>query len=125
MTDDEGRHEDVSVAITDDKTGTLTVTIKKLQMSDMGWYWCVAGPKQRTVHVQVLPRPSTSKSTASTDHTNCMEFLKTCAALSLICESSREFSQHLYQILSTVFMKGTIDTIYLLQQQQLKRWGKQ
>ncbi|XP_051944740.1 polymeric immunoglobulin receptor-like isoform X2 [Hippocampus zosterae] len=66
-TDDEGSYEDVSVAITDDKTGTFTVTIKKLQMSDKGWYRCVVGPKQRTVHVQVLPRPSTTAAASTTN----------------------------------------------------------
>ncbi|XP_019724936.1 polymeric immunoglobulin receptor isoform X2 [Hippocampus comes] len=67
VTDDEGSYEDVSVAITDDKTGTLTVTIKKLQISDIGWYWCVVGPKQTSVHVQVLPRPSTTAAASTTN----------------------------------------------------------
>ncbi|XP_054625251.1 polymeric immunoglobulin receptor-like isoform X2 [Dunckerocampus dactyliophorus] len=55
-----GSFEDSSVAIHDDKTGTLTITIKRLQMSDMGWYWCSAGQQNVGVHVQVTPRTSTT-----------------------------------------------------------------
>lgn len=57
----EGSYEDTSVAISDDRTGTFTVTLKKLQMRDAGWYLCSAGQQQVAVQVQVTPRASTSK----------------------------------------------------------------
>ncbi|XP_037132403.1 CMRF35-like molecule 1 isoform X2 [Syngnathus acus] len=60
VTGAEGTYEDKSVAIKDDKTGTFTITLKKLQMSDMGWYWCSTGQHQMTVHVEVLNQPSTA-----------------------------------------------------------------
>ncbi|XP_071348059.1 polymeric immunoglobulin receptor [Trachinotus anak] len=55
----DGSYEDTSVAISDDRTGTFTVTLKKLQMRDTGWYWCSAGQQQISVHVLVTPRPTT------------------------------------------------------------------
>ncbi|XP_077393662.1 polymeric immunoglobulin receptor isoform X2 [Festucalex cinctus] len=60
VTGADGTYEDMTVAIHDDKTRTLTITIKKLQMRDMGWYWCSAGQQQIPVHVQVSHRPSTT-----------------------------------------------------------------
>ncbi|XP_061654194.1 polymeric immunoglobulin receptor-like isoform X2 [Phyllopteryx taeniolatus] len=65
VTGHEGSYEDTSVAISDDRTGTLTITMKKLHMSDMGWYWCSAGQQQIAVHVQVLHRPSTTAVTVT------------------------------------------------------------
>lgn len=62
MTDSEGSYEDTSVAISDDRTGTFTVTLKQLLMRDTGWYWCGVGQQQIAVHVQVTPRITTSKS---------------------------------------------------------------
>ncbi|XP_030015297.1 polymeric immunoglobulin receptor [Sphaeramia orbicularis] len=60
LTDSEGNYQDTSVAISDDRTGTFTVTLKKLQMRDTGWYWCGVGQQQISVHVLVTPRPSTT-----------------------------------------------------------------
>ncbi|XP_039999986.1 polymeric immunoglobulin receptor isoform X2 [Xiphias gladius] len=60
LTDSEGSYEGASVAIKDDRTGAFTVTLKKLQMGDTGWYWCSAGQQQIAVHVLVTQRPSTT-----------------------------------------------------------------
>ncbi|XP_067385178.1 polymeric immunoglobulin receptor isoform X2 [Channa argus] len=62
LTDSEGSYDDASVAISDDRTGAFTVTLKKLQMRDTGWYLCSAGQKQEAVHVLVTPRASTTAS---------------------------------------------------------------
>ena len=64
-TGSEGSYEDTSVAISDDRTGAFTVTLKKLQLGDTGWYWCAAGQQQTAVHVLVTPRPTTSRLTKS------------------------------------------------------------
>ncbi|XP_077472217.1 polymeric immunoglobulin receptor [Stigmatopora argus] len=66
MTGNEGTYEDSSVAINDDKTGTLTITIKNLHRRDMGWYWCAVGQEKIPVHVQVFHRPSTTSSSGTT-----------------------------------------------------------
>ncbi|XP_061926411.1 CMRF35-like molecule 8 isoform X2 [Entelurus aequoreus] len=60
-----GSYEDPRVALNDDKTGTLTVTIKRLQMSDMGWYLCSAGELNMAVHVEVTPRMSSTAVSAT------------------------------------------------------------
>ncbi|KAK2821940.1 hypothetical protein Q5P01_022005 [Channa striata] len=60
LTDSEGSYDDASVAISDDRTGAFTVTLKKLQMRDTGWYWCSAGQTQAAVQVLVTPRASTT-----------------------------------------------------------------
>ncbi|XP_076601268.1 polymeric immunoglobulin receptor isoform X3 [Chaetodon auriga] len=60
LTGSEGSYEDTSVAISDDRTRTFTVTLKKLQLRDTGWYWCSAGQQQIAVHVLVTPRPTTT-----------------------------------------------------------------
>lgn len=60
LTGPEGSYGDTSVAITDDRTGTFSVTLKKLQMRDAGWYWCSAGQQKIAVHVLVTPRPTTT-----------------------------------------------------------------
>nr|XP_019956306.1 PREDICTED: CMRF35-like molecule 8 [Paralichthys olivaceus] len=62
VTGSEGSYEDTSVAISDDRTGAFTVTLKKLQMRDIGWYWCSAGQQQIPVQVLVTPRPTTTTS---------------------------------------------------------------
>ncbi|XP_029971688.1 polymeric immunoglobulin receptor [Salarias fasciatus] len=54
----DGSYEDASVAISDDRTGAFTVTLKKLQMRDAGWYWCSAGQQKVGVHVLVSARPT-------------------------------------------------------------------
>uniref|UniRef100_A0A8D3AWY4 Polymeric immunoglobulin receptor n=1 Tax=Scophthalmus maximus TaxID=52904 RepID=A0A8D3AWY4_SCOMX len=64
-TDSDGSYEDTSVAISDDRTGTFTVTLKRLQMRDTGWYWCSAGQQKKAVHVQVTPQPTTASVTPS------------------------------------------------------------
>ncbi|KAI9518613.1 hypothetical protein NQZ68_035488 [Dissostichus eleginoides] len=56
----EGSNEDSSVDIKDDRSGSFTITFKKLQMRDTGWYWCSAGLQKMPVHVQVKPRPMTT-----------------------------------------------------------------
>ncbi|CAL1580141.1 unnamed protein product [Knipowitschia caucasica] len=58
-TDSEGVHSDGSVDIKDDRTGAFTVTYKRLQVRDMGWYWCGAGSQKVAVHLQVLRRATT------------------------------------------------------------------
>ncbi|XP_072297068.1 polymeric immunoglobulin receptor-like [Eucyclogobius newberryi] len=60
LTDSEGVYTDTSVDIRDDRTGAFTVTYKKLQMRDTGWYWCGVGQKKVAVHLQVLPRVTTT-----------------------------------------------------------------
>ncbi|XP_061747410.1 CMRF35-like molecule 6 isoform X3 [Nerophis ophidion] len=60
-----GSYQGPRLALDDDKTGTLTVTIKSLQMSDMGWYWCSAGELSMAVHVQVTPRTSSTAVSAT------------------------------------------------------------
>ncbi|KAM6918252.1 polymeric immunoglobulin receptor [Xenentodon cancila] len=59
-------YEDSSVAIRDDRTGAFTVTLKKLQMRDTGWYWCSAGQQKIAVHVLVTPKPSTTAGSVTT-----------------------------------------------------------
>ncbi|KAM7401283.1 hypothetical protein PAMA_005460 [Pampus argenteus] len=56
----EGRYEDTSVAISDDRTGTFAITFKKLQMRDAGWYWCSVGQQHMSVHVLVTPTATTT-----------------------------------------------------------------
>lgn len=65
LTGSEGSYEDTSVAISDDRTGAFTVTLKKLQMRDTGWYWCSVGQQKMSVHVLVTPRPTTTVSVTS------------------------------------------------------------
>lgn len=58
LTGSEGSYEDPSVAISDDRTRAFTITLKKLQPRDTGWYWCCAGQQKIAVHVLVTPRPT-------------------------------------------------------------------
>ncbi|XP_076018480.1 polymeric immunoglobulin receptor isoform X2 [Genypterus blacodes] len=53
------------VAISDDRTRSFTVTLKKVQLRDTGWYWCAAGQQQVAVHVQVTLQPSTTVTVSS------------------------------------------------------------
>lgn len=64
-TGSEGSYEDSSVAIRDDRTGSFTITFKKLHMKDTAWYWCSAGQQKITVHVLVTPQPTTTMSATS------------------------------------------------------------
>ncbi|KAK7945394.1 hypothetical protein WMY93_001122 [Mugilogobius chulae] len=69
LTDSEGAYTDTSVDIRDDRTGAFTVTYKKLQMRDAGWYWCGAGQQKVSVHIQVLPRVTTTVMPVTTSFT--------------------------------------------------------
>ncbi|KAL6104833.1 uncharacterized protein ACO6RY_14474 [Pungitius sinensis] len=69
LTGSEGSYDDSSVAIRDDRSRTFTVTLKKLQMKDTGWYWCCAGQHQMHVHVIVTPRLWTTAETATSPPT--------------------------------------------------------
>lgn len=60
VTSSDGRYEDTSVVVSDDRIGSFGVTLKKLQIKDAGWYWCSVGQHKLPVHVQVTP-PMTSK----------------------------------------------------------------
>ncbi|XP_026231258.1 polymeric immunoglobulin receptor isoform X2 [Anabas testudineus] len=66
LTGSEGSYEDTSVAISDDRTGAFTVTLKKLQLKDTGWYWCCAGQQQVALHLLVKPRPTTTAVSTTT-----------------------------------------------------------
>lgn len=60
MTGSDGWYEDTSVAISDDRMGSVAVTLKKLQKNQSGWYWCSVGQHKLSVQVQVTP-PTTRK----------------------------------------------------------------
>lgn len=55
LTGSDGCYEDASVAVSDDRIGSFSVTLKKLQKKDTGWYWCSVGQHKLAVHVQVTP----------------------------------------------------------------------
>ncbi|XP_074543854.1 polymeric immunoglobulin receptor [Halichoeres trimaculatus] len=63
-------YEDASVAISDDRTRTYTVTLKKLQLKDTGWYTCSAGKHKISVKVLVTPRPKDAVKVTSTPATS-------------------------------------------------------
>lgn len=52
------RYEDASLAISDDRTRTFSVTLKKLQRKDTGWYTCSTGKHKMSVQVLVTPPPT-------------------------------------------------------------------
>ncbi|KAM6990213.1 polymeric immunoglobulin receptor [Tautogolabrus adspersus] len=66
LTDAGESYEDASVAISDDRIRTYTVTLKKLQLRDTGWYTCSAGKHKMSVQVLVTPRPKDTLSVTST-----------------------------------------------------------
>uniref|UniRef100_A0A668VRL9 Ig-like domain-containing protein n=1 Tax=Oreochromis aureus TaxID=47969 RepID=A0A668VRL9_OREAU len=68
-TGSKGSYEDGSVAISDDRKEAFNVTLKKLQMSDAGWYSCSAGQQQVDVRVQVRPHGSTKTEPVTTPPT--------------------------------------------------------
>lgn len=103
-TGSEGSYEDTSVAISDDRTRTFTITFKKLQMRDTGWYWCSAGQQQMAVHVLVRPQATTTVTSPPTlsqsvvylppykpitkeswsSHSHILESLLVCASIMLL-----------------------------------------
>lgn len=72
FTDSEGEYSDTSVDIQDDRTGAFTVTYKRLQMRDTGWYWCGVGQQQVAVHIQVMPRVTTTVIPVTTSSTQIL-----------------------------------------------------
>lgn len=48
--------QEPSVTIADDGRGVFTVTLRKLNRKDTGWYWCSAGDMQAPVHINVTER---------------------------------------------------------------------
>ncbi|XP_076847455.1 polymeric immunoglobulin receptor [Brachyhypopomus gauderio] len=66
VTDSTGTFSSRSVLIHDDRLGTVTVTMKRLEMRDAGWYWCGAGQQQVTVYVSVTEKQTTTSYVAST-----------------------------------------------------------
>lgn len=62
VTDTNGTFSSTSVLIRDDRKDTITVTMRRLELRDAGWYWCGVGQQQVTVHVLVTPRPTTTQS---------------------------------------------------------------
>ncbi|KAI1901296.1 hypothetical protein AGOR_G00032850 [Albula goreensis] len=60
------------VRLNDDETqGLLTVTVRELERSDTGWYWCAAGDLQIPVHIYVTEKsPASSDSTTTTTKRN-------------------------------------------------------
>ncbi|KAK1790875.1 hypothetical protein P4O66_014729, partial [Electrophorus voltai] len=60
VTDSTGTFSSRSVLILDDRLDTVTVTMRRLEMRDAGWYWCGAGQQQVTVHVSVTAKQTTS-----------------------------------------------------------------
>ncbi|XP_036374457.1 polymeric immunoglobulin receptor-like [Megalops cyprinoides] len=56
-----------SVLVSDDRRGVLTVTVRRLERKDTGWYWCTAGEEQFPVHITVTPpKPPTQRPTTTT-----------------------------------------------------------
>ncbi|XP_011615024.2 polymeric immunoglobulin receptor isoform X1 [Takifugu rubripes] len=74
VTGSDGRYEDASVALSDDRIGSVAVTLKKLQTRDTGWYWCSVGEHKLSVHVQATPptAPVTSLSSAAESLTSTL-----------------------------------------------------
>ncbi|TNM98113.1 hypothetical protein fugu_014359 [Takifugu bimaculatus] len=66
VTGSDGRYEDASVALSDDRIGSVAVTLKKLQTRDTGWYWCSVGEHKLSVHVQATPPTTSAESLTST-----------------------------------------------------------
>ncbi|XP_041658438.1 polymeric immunoglobulin receptor isoform X2 [Cheilinus undulatus] len=60
LTDAGEIYEDSSLAVSDDRNGTYTVTLKKLRLKDTGWYMCSTGKHKMSVNVLVTPRPTES-----------------------------------------------------------------
>lgn len=69
LTGADGSYEDPSVALSDDRSWTFTITLKELRMRDSGWYWCSVGAQQMLVQVLVTPRPTTTAATETSPPT--------------------------------------------------------
>ncbi|XP_036373681.1 CMRF35-like molecule 3 [Megalops cyprinoides] len=62
-----GISQHASVLVSDDRRGVLTVTVRRLERKDTGWYWCTAGEEQFPVHITVTPpKPPTQRPTTMT-----------------------------------------------------------
>ncbi|MCI4390934.1 hypothetical protein PGIGA_G00128600 [Pangasianodon gigas] len=55
-----GTFSSKSLLISDDRKDTVTVTMRRLEKRDTGWYWCEAGEHQLSVYVLVTPRSTTT-----------------------------------------------------------------
>ncbi|XP_036373585.1 polymeric immunoglobulin receptor-like [Megalops cyprinoides] len=55
-----GISQHASVLVSDDRRGVLTVTVRRLERKDTGWYWCTAGEEQFPVHITVTHRNATT-----------------------------------------------------------------
>ncbi|KAG7488453.1 hypothetical protein MATL_G00032760 [Megalops atlanticus] len=55
-----GTSQHASVLISDDRRGVLTVTVRRLERKDTGWYWCTAGEEQFPVHITVMHKNATT-----------------------------------------------------------------
>ncbi|KAG9329951.1 hypothetical protein JZ751_028522, partial [Albula glossodonta] len=65
------------IQISDDDIGQFNVTVRELERSDTGWYWCAAGGLQIPVHIYVSEKTETTAGTTQpsvlstvTQHTN-------------------------------------------------------
>ncbi|KAJ8279918.1 hypothetical protein COCON_G00069840 [Conger conger] len=58
-----------SPLITDNGEGAFGVRMRRLQRSDEGWYWCVAGDLQAPVHIAVLQDPNNTLIATTKNHT--------------------------------------------------------
>ncbi|XP_036374260.1 polymeric immunoglobulin receptor-like [Megalops cyprinoides] len=57
-----------NVKISDDRLNKVfTVTVRRLERKDTGWYWCAAGDLQIPVHITVT-QPTTTVTTTDNDH---------------------------------------------------------
>ncbi|KAI1901295.1 hypothetical protein AGOR_G00032840 [Albula goreensis] len=66
-----------TIQISDDDIGQFNVTVRELERSDTGWYWCAAGDLQIPVHIYVTEKTETTAGTTQppvlstvTQHTN-------------------------------------------------------
>ncbi|XP_053083413.1 polymeric immunoglobulin receptor-like isoform X2 [Pangasianodon hypophthalmus] len=112
-----GTFSSESLLISDDRKDTVTVTMRRLEKRDTGWYWCEAGEHQLSVYVLVTPRSTTTaldvktqqhlsevKAQNSNSHNVRQSLLIVCGALlflvtwmiwkrfSAVCQASRQFS---------------------------------
>lgn len=72
FTDSDGVFSDTALDIRDDRTGAFSVTYKRLQMRDAGWYWCGAEQQKVAVLIQVTPRVTTTVTPVTTSSTEIL-----------------------------------------------------